>query len=95
MTQTTVTITKAPSQPREPVTTGQPIRLHILRCNPADPASDPTPTPIATPPYTEANTKADEGCPLVQRQALDAGRRAGFPLVVRSVSGTGTIVTTR
>jgi len=40
MTQTTVTITKAPSQAREPVTTGQTIRLHILRCNPADPASD-------------------------------------------------------
>jgi fumarate reductase iron-sulfur subunit len=40
MTQTTITITKAPSQPREPVTTGQTIRLHILRCNPADPASD-------------------------------------------------------
>ena len=40
MTQTTVTIKKAPSQPLEPVTTGQTVRLHILRCNPADPASD-------------------------------------------------------
>ena len=40
MTQITVPITKAPSEHRQPVTTGQTIRLHILRCNPADPASD-------------------------------------------------------
>ena len=40
MTNTTFPITKAPSEPRQPVTTGQTIRLHILRCNPADPASD-------------------------------------------------------
>jgi aspartate kinase len=59
----------------------------------ADPATDARATRIATLTYTEAISKADEGCPLVQRQALDEGRRAGFPLVVRSVSGTGTIVT--
>jgi len=40
MTRTTFPITKAPGEPRQPVTTGQTIRLHVLRCNPADPASD-------------------------------------------------------
>jgi len=40
MTQTTIPIKKAPSEPPQPVTTGQTIRLHVLRCNPADPASD-------------------------------------------------------
>jgi fumarate reductase iron-sulfur subunit len=40
MTQTTVTITKAASPPRQPVTTGQTIRLHVLRCNPAVPESE-------------------------------------------------------
>jgi aspartate kinase len=61
----------------------------------ADPAIDATATRIDTLTYTEAISKADEGCPLVQRQALDEGRRAGFPLVVRSVSGAGTVVTTQ
>lgn len=60
----------------------------------ADPATDPTATRIGRLTYSEAISKALEGCPLVQRQALDEGRRGGFPLVVRSVTGTGTLVTT-
>ena len=39
MTAKTVAITKAPGQPQEPVTTGQKIRLHVMRYNRADPAS--------------------------------------------------------
>src|SRR5262245_5472092 len=60
----------------------------------ADPATDAMATRIGRLTYTEAISKALEGCPLVQRQALDEGRRGGFPLVVRSVTGTGTLVTT-
>ena len=60
----------------------------------ADPATDATATRIGRLTYSEAISKALEGCPLVQRQALDEGRRGGFPLVVRSVTGTGTLVTT-
>jgi fumarate reductase iron-sulfur subunit len=41
MTAKTVAIAKAPSQRQEPVKSGQMIRLHILRHNPADPASVP------------------------------------------------------
>jgi aspartate kinase len=59
----------------------------------ADPATDSTATRLDRLTYTEAITKAEEGCPLVQGQALHEGRRAGFPLVVRSVSGSGTVVT--
>jgi aspartate kinase len=59
----------------------------------ADPATDATATRIDTLTYAEAINKADEGCSLVQEQALTEGQRAGFPLVVRSMSGTGTLVT--
>jgi len=41
MTAKTVAIAKAPSQPQKSVKSGQMIRLHILRHNPADPASVP------------------------------------------------------
>jgi len=41
MTQTVITITPAPSPSQQRVTTGQTIRLHVLRHNPADPASVP------------------------------------------------------
>ena len=41
MTAKTVAIVKAPGQPQKPVKSGQMIRLHILRHNPADPASEP------------------------------------------------------
>jgi hypothetical protein len=36
---------------------------------------------------------ADNGCALVQREALEAARAAGVPLVVRSLHGTvGSVV---
>ena len=61
----------------------------------ADPAIDAGAVRLDRLTYSEAINKADEGCPLVQRQALDEGRRAGFPLVVRSMStiSTGTVIT--
>jgi aspartate kinase len=37
---------------------------------------------------------ADNGCPLVQRQAVAAARDARLPLVVRSLTSAGTSVTT-
>jgi aspartate kinase len=60
-----------------------------------DPAIDAAAVRLDRLTYTAAINKADEGCPLVQRQALDEGRRAGFPLVVRSMStiSTGTVIT--
>jgi aspartate kinase len=42
--------------------------------------------------YTDAIDKADRGCPLVQRQALDEGRTAGILLNVRSMRATGTFI---
>jgi len=42
--------------------------------------------------YSEALDKADQGCPLVQRQALDEGRRAGLALVIKGMNGNGTLV---
>lgn len=61
----------------------------------ADPAMDVAATRIDRLSYHEAISRADDGCPLVQRQALDEARRAGFPLVVRSMSAvsTGTVIT--
>jgi fumarate reductase iron-sulfur subunit len=41
MAAKTVPIAKAPSESQQPVKTGQMIRLHILRHNPADPANVP------------------------------------------------------
>ncbi|HET9024253.1 MAG TPA: fumarate reductase iron-sulfur subunit [Burkholderiaceae bacterium] len=41
MTEKTISISKAPSQSQQPVKRGQAIRLHIMRYNPADPASVP------------------------------------------------------
>lgn len=42
--------------------------------------------------YTTALEMADNGCPLVQRQAIEHARRAQLPLVVRSVDSLGTRV---
>ena len=40
--------------------------------------------------FADALQLADDGCPLVQRQAIVAARDAGMTLVVRSFTGTGT-----
>jgi len=42
--------------------------------------------------YTTALEMADNGCPLVQRQAIDHARRAHLPLIVRSFDSLGTRV---
>jgi aspartate kinase len=42
--------------------------------------------------YTTALAMADDGCPLVQRQAIDHAQRAQLPLVVRSFDSVGTRV---
>lgn len=57
-----------------------------------DPATDDRATPIPQLTFAQAIAMADEGCPLVQRQALVAARNAGIRLVVRSTTGTGTTV---
>lgn len=58
----------------------------------ADPQTDRTAVLIDALDYTTALAMADDGCPLVQRQAIDHARRAGLPLVVRSFNSFGTRV---
>ena len=43
--------------------------------------------------FADALKLADDGCPLVQRQAIVAARDAGMTLVVRSFAGRGTTLT--
>ena len=57
-----------------------------------DPATCPDARQIDRLTYAEALAKAEAGCPLVQRQALEAGKRANLRLTVRSVTGMGTTV---
>jgi aspartate kinase len=61
----------------------------------ADPVADPAARLVAGIGYDEALRMADAGCPLVQRDALAAGRDAGVELVVRSVTSEGTLVSRR
>lgn len=42
--------------------------------------------------YAEALRMADDGCPLVQRQAIAEAARARLPLVIRSLASQGTIL---
>jgi aspartate kinase len=42
--------------------------------------------------YATAIAMADDGCPLVQRQAIDHAQRNNLPLVVRSLDSRGTKV---
>jgi aspartate kinase len=58
----------------------------------ADPASSPGAAPIPRLSYAAALRMADDGCPLVQRPAIATAARARLPLVIRSVTGTGTRV---
>ncbi|HXT69504.1 MAG TPA: hypothetical protein VN700_07105 [Vicinamibacterales bacterium] len=58
-----------------------------------DPATNSDAEAIAAIDYARAIAMADDGCPLVQRDALIAAHNAKVPLVVRSFSGTGTLVT--
>ncbi len=42
--------------------------------------------------YTDALAMADDGCPLVQRQAIDHAQRTQLPLIIRSFDSAGTRV---
>lgn len=42
--------------------------------------------------YRDALAMADQGCPLVQRQAIDHAQRAHLPLIVRNFESSGTRV---
>lgn len=58
----------------------------------ADPQTTPDAALIDALDYATALEMADNGCPLVQRQAIDHARRAQLPLIVRSFDSLGTRV---
>ena len=58
----------------------------------SDPAVEAGAAAIPSLTYEQAIAMADEGCPLVQRQALIAAKQANVRLIVRSFSGIGTVV---
>jgi aspartate kinase len=58
----------------------------------ADPHADPAATLIPSLDFPAALELADEGCPLVQKQALISARDANLPIVVRSLRSEGTTV---
>lgn len=58
----------------------------------ADPHVDTRATLVPALDFNEALRLADEGCPLVQREAIAAARDAGLPLVVRSLSSEGSVI---
>jgi aspartate kinase len=58
----------------------------------ADPQSHPDAALIPQLSYTTALQMADDGCPLVQRHAIAEAARARLPLVIRSLSSAGTVV---
>ncbi len=60
----------------------------------ADPKHDPAARQLASISFASALELAHDGCDLVQRQALEAARASGLPLVVRSLdSDRATLVT--
>lgn len=59
----------------------------------ADPRSNARATLIPRIHVDDALQLADDGCPLVQRQAITAARDACLPLIVRSLTSEGTVVT--
>lgn len=58
----------------------------------ADPHTATTAELIPHLPYAAALRMADDGCPLVQRQAIAEAARARLPLVIRSLASQGTLV---
>jgi aspartate kinase len=60
----------------------------------ADPNTTALAAPIPNLSYAEALRMADDGCPLVQRQAIAEAARARLPLVIRSLASQGTVVGT-
>ena len=58
-----------------------------------DPKRDPLARPVERLTYARAIEMADEGCALVQRNALVAARDRALPLVIRALGGSsGTVV---
>jgi aspartate kinase len=55
----------------------------------ADPHSNPHATPLARVSFDHALSKAREGCPLVQADALETARALGVSLVVRGLEQDG------
>jgi aspartate kinase len=68
------------------------VRCELIKDVPgyfsADPHDDPSAAHLASIDFECALKMADAGCDLVQRQALEAARDRGVPLVVRSLAGT-------
>ncbi len=58
----------------------------------ADPATTAGAARIPQLSYRDALRMADDGCPLLQRPAIVEAARARLPLVVRSLTGAGTIL---
>lgn len=58
----------------------------------ADPATHRDASLIPQLSYATALQMADDGCPLVQRSAIAEAARARLPLVIRSLSSHGTVV---
>lgn len=56
----------------------------------ADPHVDASATLIPSLDFPSALALADDGCPLVQRQAIVEARNANLPIVVRSLTSEGT-----
>ena len=57
----------------------------------ADPHRDGAAVHLPALTYAEALELADRGCDLVQRNAIEAAERAGIPVVVRDLDGSGLI----
>lgn len=58
----------------------------------ADPHTHADASLISQLSYTTALQMADDGCPLVQRHAIAEAARAQLPLVIRSLTSQGTVV---
>ena len=58
----------------------------------ADPNTDTAAELIPSLSYATALRMADDGCPLVQRQAIAEAARARLPLIIRSLASQGTTV---
>ena len=58
----------------------------------SDPHTDPAAELIPSISYATALRMADDGCPLVQRQAIAEAARAQLPLIIRSLASQGTTV---